>query len=289
MCVLLLFIFLKGGKIMNVKTQMLKYGKMGIVFLSKQAPTIFSGMAVVGVGATAVLAARAGMKAEYVLADAYAEKNKQAFEVNRDNPNPVAQSEDLTTAEKVKALIPLYIPAAITGISTIALIVAANTINLRRQAALLGVATLAETTLKEYQNKMEELFGEKKAEQVRQEVVKSKAETALATLNDGDIFRAKGGNVLCCDAVSGRFFYSDINTIREAGNELNRRMCIGDEQQTLNDLYYELNIPPIHLGEELGWSVETPIDFHFDSAVRSDGTPYLIMDFKEMPFLGFRD
>ena len=55
------------------------------------------------------------------------------------------------------------------------------------------------------------------------------------------ILTESGGNTICYDVLSGRYFKSDRDKITRVMNELNRQMR--DEMYvTLNDFYYELGL-----------------------------------------------
>ena len=81
------------------------------------------------------------------------------------------------------------------------------------------------------------------------------------------ILTEKGGNTICYDAISGRYFKSDRDTINRAVNELNRQMR-DDMYVTLNEFYYALGLDGTKLGDDLGWSI---------------GTPCLVIDYRVAP------
>ena len=53
---------------------------------------------------------------------------------------------------------------------------------------------------------------------------------------------------------------------------------------TLNELYYELGLATIELGNRCGWDVDKPIDVHFTAKIASDGRPCIVMEFEVIPF-----
>ena len=65
------------------------------------------------------------------------------------------------------------------------------------------------------------------------------------------ILTEKGGNTICYDAISGRYFKSDRDTINRAVNELNRQMR-DDMYVTLNEFYYALGLDGTKLGRRSG-------------------------------------
>ena len=96
------------------------------------------------------------------------------------------------------------------------------------------------------------------------------------------------GNTLCYDAVSGRYFKSDIDKLKKAANELNRQMR--DEMYiSLNDFYYEIGLNPVSIGDELGWNIDQGyIDLSFSSQLADDGTPCLVIEYHIAPRYDFR-
>ena len=62
------------------------------------------------------------------------------------------------------------------------------------------------------------------------------------------------GSTLCFDVTSGRYFLSDISKIKEGVSVFNAKLA-QDEYKSLNDLYYELHLPYIDIGDVLGWDV----------------------------------
>ena len=117
------------------------------------SPTILTCLGAVGVVATAVLAVKATPKALEVLETARDEKG-----------------EDLTMLEKVDVAGPLYFPAALTGVATLACIFGADAINKRRQAALLSAYTMLDRTYKGYKRKVRELYGEEVDTKIQEEL-----------------------------------------------------------------------------------------------------------------------
>src|SRR5450756_64940 len=108
--------------------------------IGMNSPTILSGMAVAGVVGTVVLAVKATPKATVSVSEAEISKNvwTEAQADAHTKGIPVDDYVPLTSKEIVQATWKLYLPAAISGTATIACIIGANQIGLRRNAALLG-------------------------------------------------------------------------------------------------------------------------------------------------------
>ena len=190
-------------------------------------------------------------------------------------------AEKLEAMDMVKTAWACYIPAAITGTLSVACLIGASSVNARRNAALATAYTLSESALKDYQGKVIEMFGEKKNEAVKDAVAKDKVEKNPVVTRE--VIITEKGNTLCYDAISGRYFKSDIEKIKKAECELNRQM-LDDMYVSLNDFYYEIGLDSVKLGDELGWNVDSGyIDLSFSSQLASDGTPCLVIDYSVAP------
>lgn len=227
--------------------------------ISKNSPTILTSLAVGGLVTTAILAVKATPKALLLI------EEEKAF----------------TKKEVIKVTWKLYLPAAGVGMATIACIIGANSINLRRNAAISAVYALSETAFKEYREKVTETLGKNKEQKVRDDIAKDRLERNPVTTNEV-IFTGKG-EVLCYDSISGRYFKSDIEHIRKVENELNRVMR-SDMFVSLNDLYYELGLANTKLGDEIGWDIDHGyIEFIFSSQLTPEGQPCLLLDYEIVP------
>ncbi len=250
---------------MGVKEALLRANKT----LSKHSPTILTSLGVAGVLTTAVMAAKATPKALRLLDDYMYEKD------------PVYRHEDLTAGEVIRVAWKVYIPTMAVGLVTCTCIIAANHVNLRRNAALAGLYTLTETAFKEYQTKVAQTIGHNKERKVHDAVNADRVANNPPSVND--IIITGDGEVLCYDALSGRYFKSDIETVRRKINDLSFNMLSGDFV-SLNDLYYELGLQGTKLGDQLGWGIDLgKIDPKFSSTLTEDGKPCLVIDFEIYP------
>lgn len=134
------------------------------------ASTLLTCIGAAGVAVTAVLTAKATPKAIRVLKEAESEKG-----------------EKLSKWEAVKETAPVYIPAIVSGVLTIACIFSANTLNKRQQAALTSAYALLDNYHNEYTNKVNELYGEDSDKQVRDEVVKDQCERHGIVIPEGEV------------------------------------------------------------------------------------------------------
>ena len=131
------------------------------------------------------------------------------------------------------------------GSLTVACIIGANSINLRRNAALATVYSLTEATLKEYQSKVVSTIGEVKEKAIKDEIAKDKIEKNKP--KKSNVVVTGSGDTLCYDSISGRYFKSDIEKIKSSVNELNRDLLY-EMFVSLNDVYYALGLSNIKNG-----------------------------------------
>ena len=238
--------------------------------LKKHSPEILTGIGITGMITTTVLAVRATPKALMLI-------EERKLDLN---------TEDLKKTEIIKTTWKCYIPTFVTGTLSIACIVGASSVNLRRNAALAAAYALSDSTLKEYREKVVEHIGEKKETEVRDAIAKNRIEKN--PVETQQIVVTKNGDTLCYEPLSGRYFKSDIEKIKRAVNEINRRM-LDDTYVSLNDFYYEIELDETKIGNKLGWRVDTCglIDIRFSSQLTNDGTPCLVMDFIDAPMYDY--
>ena len=180
-----------------------------------------------------------------------------------------------------KATWKCYIPAAVTSVVSIACLVGASSVHIKRNAVLATAYQLSETALTEYKEKVIETIGEKKEEVIRDKVNKDRIEKNPVSKNN--VIITDKGNTLCYDHMSGRYFKSDIDKINKAVNVINNRI-LHDFYASLNDLYSELGLYTVSLGDKLGWNSDMGlIEVEFSSQLADDGTPCLVMDFNKAP------
>lgn len=233
----------------------------------KHSPEILTGIGITGMIFAIVLAAKATPKAMELLDDKRDELEK----------------DDLTVVETVQTAWKCYIPSAATALLSSVCIIGANSVHMKRYAALSAACTMAETSLREYSDKVIETIGEKKEQEVRDAIAKDEIEKHPVA--NREVIITGKGETLCYDPMSDRYFESDIEKIKKAINECNRRMLIENEI-SLNDLYIELGLRPVDesIGETLGWCVDKGfIEPAFSSQLTDDDRPCLVMAFRNPP------
>ena len=241
------------------------------LFLKRNSSTILTCVGGAGTIATAVLAVKATPKAMKLLDHAKEEKG-----------------EDLTKFEMVKVAWKPYIPAVITGASTLACIFGANILNKRQQAALTSAYALLDNSFKEYKKKAVELYGEDADKRIREEIAKDKYVEEDISISDN--------KQLFYDQFSGRYFESTTANVIRAEYEMNRRLSIFSGAY-LNEWYELMGLPEVDYGDHLGWSGaeiydmcwESWLDFIHEKVIMDDGLECMIISFSIDPTFGFED
>ena len=240
------------------------------LFLKRNSSSILTGIGAAGVVVTSVMAVKATPKAINIIREAKEEKG-----------------EDLTAIETVIVAGPIYIPAVISGVSTIACIFGANILNKRSQAALASAYAFLDNSYKEYKNKVSELYGDDANNNIREEIAKDKYKDYSNSFTDD--------KQLYFDEYSGRYFQSTPEDIQKAEYELNRTLSIDDEAY-LNDWYKYIGLEPLDHGRDFGWSTginyeqywQSWIDFNHTKTVLDDGLECTIISFNQEPVSGFQ-
>lgn len=244
--------------------------------LKRKSPEILTVVGIGGMVTTTVLAVKATPEAmRRIEAKKKAEKHKK-----------------LTAAQTVQAAWKCYIPAGVTGGVSIACLIGTCAVNGRRNAALATAASLAETSLLEYRAKVVETIGDKKETAILDAIDRDRIErnpppaAVEAPVTDGAV-----QPVLCYDAMFGRYFYSDVETLKRAANKLNWQMNnMSEPYISLNEFYMEIGLGQVNVGDDLGWrSDHGLIDLRFSSQLVNGHTPCLVVSHMNPPEYGYSE
>lgn len=265
---------MKGNKVME-------FLERAEIFTKKNSPVILTGLAVAGVISTAYSAFKAGPRADKILED-YRKDMRDCHPKDKEAKRAVVN-------ETVKKMVPVVAPTVIMGGSTIACVIGSHSISSRRIAVLSAAYSLSESTVKNLNNKMEEMLGEKKTRAIKDSIMKDKLRDSEKNdqklLGDGNLYIPDNGYVLCKDLYSGRPFYSTAEKIKQAIVK-----CSFDVQQdmwvSLNEFYDEVNSPQLEhipMGDDLGWDAEDTIrgqlPITLTALLTEDGKPCLCVDY----------
>lgn len=241
--------------------------------ISQHSPEILTGIGIAGMITTTVLAVKTTPKAVELI-------ERDSRRAHDGDPHAY------TKTEAIKSCWKCYIPAAISGTVSIACLVGANSVNARRNAALATAYKLSETALADYRDKVVETIGEKKEKDVRDKVNKKRIDEKPVQSNE--IFKTGRGDTLCYDYLRDKYFETNIDLIKRAENELNKRMIhdiVGFA--SLNDFYVEIGLEPIGLGDDLGWNTDHLIDIHLGAMKTPEDRPCIVIDHINAPKYGY--
>lgn len=228
--------------------------------LTKYSPGILTGIGIAGMIGATFMAVKATPKALYLI-----ETKKEEAEV-----------EELTPVETIKTCWKCYIPATLTTVLSAACLIGASTVSAKRNAALATAYSISEAALREYQEKVIEVVGEKKEKAVRDAVAKDQIDRDPVTKSEVVIIDSNS-NTLCYEPLSGRYFKSTIDKIKKAEIKLDRQM-IQEMYVSLNDFYWEIGLDGTDLGDKMGWNLSKGyMDLSFSSQLADDGTPCAVI------------
>lgn len=256
--------------------------------LTKHSAEILTGIGIAGMITSTVLAVKATPKALKLIEQKKEEINAKRFDEGMEdggNTRDYHEIDKLGVKDTFITTWKCYIPSAVTATASIACLIGASSVHVKRNAVLATAYQLSEAAATEYRDKVIETIGEKKEAAIREKVHKEKVEKNPPSKNA--IIVTEKGDTLCLDAFSGRLFKSDIDRINKAVNEVNRRMNL-DFYVSLNDLYSVLGIPRIDVGDRVGWNSDMGLlDTYMTSHITEDGKPCLVMDFNNPPKYNF--
>ena len=238
-----------------------------IVYAAANKTAIKTGIAMGGVIATSVAVADATVKTKEKLEKLnYSSKDKAP-----------------STKEKFFAVGRYWIRPIILAGGTVYLIYSVNDDGNKAIASIAAAYSMKDGELKDYTDKVLEIAGKKKAEDIRDAIeidkVQNNPPKEEAIINTGK------GQTLCYDGVMGRYFRSDMQSVREAVNDLNEMLII-DGFACLNDFYDNLGLPNIDIGDNLGWvydDTKEKLSATYTSTLTDSGTPVMVVSYNLEP------
>lgn len=268
---------------MNAKliTKLAPIAKKLTMTLGEHSPSIFVGVAALGVVTTVALTIKATHQAEEVIQEnIYDHIDTKNYDFQNDAENANKQFKHDWRIESLKLSWKCYIPVAISASATIAAIVSGYIVQKKRISALALLYSGAIESAEKYQEKVREIVGASKDEKIRGELAQDLVNAR--PIDKEQIILTHHGDTLCLDALSGRLFRSDINFIKSAINNFNNEL-IRSSVMTLNELYQEMDLDPIGLGDYIGWNSAEIANARYDSALTSESEPCLVINFTNPP------
>ena len=178
------------------------------------------------------------------------------------------KEEDLTVLETVIVATPAYIPAIVVCTSTLVCIASCGVLNAKRQNQLVAICNLANSSYREYREKLIELKGEDLDREIAAEVTRSRSDYRLVDSDELDM------KATWYDPISKRYFTRFEREIIDAEYQLNRMFAL-QGYASVNDWYGMLGVPETMEGAMLGWTIEDGvywIDFEHNKQEMEDGS-----------------
>ena len=244
-------------------------------------PSILIGSGLIGMGAGAVMGVYAAPKAFEELEEQKGDEYEVADLMDRE-PKKDSWARTKIVAKNFGAPAGVFISGAL-------LVIAGHVEDLHRIGIL---ATAGALKSKEIKNLKEEILksdGEKKLTKINDNIAEKNIQEN--PMGNSQVIVTGRGDHLCYDAWSGRYFYTSIEKVQKAINELNRTL-LKDGYFSLNDFYEWVGLPEVEGGGVLGWkcsSLNDQVDINFSSKISENGEPCLIIRFDVMPEYEFSD
>lgn len=264
-------------------SNLFKSVKLAVV---KRSPEILTGVGIAGMITTTILAVRATPKAlELIEVEKRRQNKKIVEEAKKNGQTNCKQVTKLEPVEIIKVCWRVYVPTVITGVSSIACLVGASSVNARRNAALATAYNLSRTALTEYREKVVETLGKDQDESIRKSIDNDHIERKPVTKSE--VIVTDNGDTLCYDSISGRYFKSSIDQIKKAENSINRTV-LTEMYVSLNEFYDELDLDHTKLGNDLGWNIDDGlIEIDFSSQIADNGKPCVVVNYSVAPRYGY--
>ena len=241
-------------------------------FLGKHSPEILTGIGIAGMVTSTVLAVKATPKALVLLEEA---------RTNEDG----TLGDKLTIVETVKVAWKPYVPAIAVGIASISCIIGASRVNYKRNAALATAYALSERTLINYRDKVIETLGEKKEKEIRDKI--SQDEIDKKPISSSQVIITPKGNTLFMDSITGRYFRSDLDSIKKAVIELNMEIS-HQNYISLNEFYSNIGLDRISNGDNLGWNIDNGyVEIDYSTCLADNDEPCIVIDYISQPKYDF--
>ena len=244
-----------------------KYGKKGLQFVGDKSPELCLISATVNTILTG-----------YLTYKAYKKTREKIQEMEKESPTPV------DTKEKVKVCYKYWIPPMAACFTSLASSFIGYRIQTKRNASLVAAYTLLEASNQATKDKMNELLGIQKADEIQDAAAR---ECIVKAIENGNVEDTGMGNMIWKDAHTGHIIKTSKNALEAARNMVNDGLLRYDTQ-TISDFYNYLNLD----GEwgyatSHGWdaSVEMlTLSFKGSTTLLPDGTAYGIFDYRSKPF-----
>lgn len=222
-------------RLKGIKTGITSKVGRQILITQKHSPTLLFVTGAIGLGATVILACKATLKVEEILAEA--EANREMIEKEKISSKYTEEDHvHDTKLNQVKTglgIAKLYAPAVVVGLVTIGAFTGSHVILTRRNAGLTAAYVALDKGFKEYRQRVVDEFGTDKDKEFRYNL--TDREFAVDTENGTEIRVEKVMDPDTRGSIYGRLF-SRETTRNWKAQDLYNQMFIGAQQSYANDL-----------------------------------------------------
>lgn len=234
--------------------------------------TILTGIGVAGTVTTAVLSGRAGFKAARLI------DNKRVESVTWTEDD--VEVDPLTTKDLIFLVGPQFIPAVGMGALTVSAIIFANRLSAKETAAMAAMYSMSDKTFQEYKEKVQEKLGQNKETALRDEIAQDRVDAN--PVDNRTVIITGGGDVLCYDILTDRYFNSTVEKIKQAQNEINAEI-LNQDMVSLGQFYERIGLQVTAYSDSVGWNLDNLCEVEFSATTSSDNRPCMAIDFKRYP------
>jgi len=245
-------------------------------FTTNNSPTILTVVGVIGTITTAYLSAKASWQASDVV------RIKEGYDYRSEEDRRDARQ---VLKERFELTWKLYIPAATVGCATLACIIGANRVGVRRLAATAAAGTILEKTFDEYKAKVKEKLGERKEDALHAEIAQDRVNANPPTEQYLENVKLMGApdRKLCLDLYGNQYFSGSVEKIHRAINDFNH-MLNTDGFGSLADLYRMLDMDTVPTwSERIGWNQDRLVEIRVDTTLVHESEPCITMSFRNEP------
>lgn len=210
--------------------------------IEKILPTLLSVAAAVGVGATAILAARGHKRATDILAE---------HELPEDAPKKevIKEVAKLTWKE--------YAPAVGVGAVTVGMIFASNGMHLEKEAALVGLVGVLGSRVKYMDREVIKRYGKEALDAIRHDILDDEVKDHADKLEKVVRKKHKDTDGVYYDPFTNQFFWSNEEDILKSLNVVNEAIN-NNESISLADFLLEIKkkVPQVKVPDfayDIGW------------------------------------
>ena len=228
---------------MSIGTQLTNAAKESLVVAKDNAPLILT-ITSIGLGAGSTYMA--------------VKVTPEAYDIYQKIMNDENLTPEQKRLEVIRNVIPLYGPAAVTGLASAGTGVLSYLISKKRlnkaYETIAGLGTaymLAADGMQQYKKEIIDKFGENVDNEIQKKVAEKEAEKNH-TRTDGIVIANDGPEEIMQDSISGQYFKNTRDSIYLIFNDIQKRLQLEDAIAA-SEYFYEADIDNCNLGDNVGW------------------------------------